>query len=94
MANIDKLILVGSLGSDPYEARRAVIDHLLGIVDRVSPCLTLPVMAVVVQAVCMLFPGHLLVRAYGGAKPVGRRKPLTCLRPHNKGPPTAATWGL
>jgi len=90
MVNSDRVILVGPLGSDPYKARRAVIDQLQKILERVSPCLKLPVMAVVVQAVGMLFPVSPLARAYGGAKPLGCKKPLTCLRPHNRGPPISA----
>lgn len=90
MVNSDKVILVGRLGSDSLEARLAFLDHLVRIVERVPPCLKLPLMAAVVQAVVQLFPLHPLAGAYGGAKPVGCKKPLTCLRPHNRGPPTSA----
>lgn len=90
MVTSDKMILIRRLGNDPYEVRRTVLDHLAGIVERVPTFLKLPVMAAVLQAVVQIFSIHPLARAYGGAKPIGCKKPLTCLRPHNRGPPTSA----
>ena len=76
------------------ECRSRYLDYAMRLIEglsyssvawRPSKVILLPIAAVLMLLYSTIHPA----RAYGGPKPRGPHKPLTCRRPLNRGPPVS-----